>query len=78
MVCGSQIDEKIAELTQHFDLKQYVTNLVEDKTATSQMNSECVQKLSQYVNNFETYQTEIAMLLLYSGRDINDLGRYRD
>jgi len=74
----AELETIIADTFESFSIKKMMEKIVADEKVTSQMNSECFDTLQMYVNNFQTYSTELALMTAYSGRDINDLGRFTD
>ena len=76
LALGGNLEQEIEKLYKDFDAKEIVTNLISDETATKKMSHECVSVLQNYTNHFEEYSDKIAYMVLYSGRDLNDLGRY--
>ena len=73
---GNNLEKEIGKLYQEFDYKDVVKNLISDESSTMKMNPEWVSVLQNYTNHFEQYADKIAYMVLYSGRDLNDLGRY--
>ena len=41
-------------------------------------SDECIDKVKSIVNNFESNAGLIAKIVLRSGKDVNDLGKYND
>lgn len=79
LVCGiraGELEDKVSELFTDFGMQKMMTKVLEIPGVESQINSECFDTLQKYVNNFQTYSYELAMMTLFSGRDLNDLGRF--
>lgn len=72
----SYIGKSISSIFQSFDLHKSMSDIVQDPELASQLNGECFNVLQEYANHFQNHTMEIAQMVLYSGRDLNDLGRY--
>lgn len=68
----------LSEYFQNFSIQESMAYLVKDENFKANANSECLGTLMKYVNNFETYSTELGLMTFYSGRDLNDVGRFDD
>jgi hypothetical protein len=70
------IEVLIGKHYKDLDFKSLLVAVSKDEGFINQANSGCVETIMKYANDFETYSTELASMTLYSGRDLNDLGRF--
>lgn len=78
LVRATELEARVSELFEDYDIKKVMTKIVEDPESKNYLSSACFDTLQKYVNNFQSYGYELAMMTLYSGRDLNDLGRFSD
>lgn len=72
----AELEKMVAEKFEEFDMKNAIQYIATNEEISGKLGSECFETLQKYANNFETYAMEIGMMALYSGRDLNDLGRF--
>lgn len=53
-----------------------MTRLAADEEFNLKIRPECSQAVQEYANNFEAHAMELGLMIAYSGRDLNDMGRY--
>ena len=75
-VCSYEFEAVSSALYEGFDVRKIVTELIHNNDTSVQISSEWFDTLSKYVNHYQDYTDKIASMILLSGRDLNDLGRY--
>lgn len=74
----TQLQKTVVDLFENFEIKNVMNKVVQDPELGNKVSQECFETLQDYANNFQSYSYELAMMALYSGRDLNDLGRFQD
>ena len=72
------LEKTMGQAFQKLDFQNMFKTLSTDSYIEENAGSECFDALQKYANRFEQHAFEIALMTLYSGRDLNDLGRFDD
>ena len=75
-VFGYDVESISTTLLENLDAKKIVINMLNDENSKVSISSDWFDTLQEYINHYQIYADKIASMILFSGRDLNDLGRY--